>query len=208
MTTQKPYSPFDLCPKYMSGRTFFQIYHALKGHEPDRSDSMKGRWTSVQESRDSITSSLSLSQSLCFVITLDPSSEFARELDASVLPTVDGALVLGSLGVVRDGEVGYQLHPAVWGKGIAPEVLSEFILAYFDAFGDAEKLFAYTDSLNVRSTRVLEKSGFKALLSEPYESVELGTRVGCKWEVSRGDVKKWDLVETTSKAFETFESTE
>jgi RimJ/RimL family protein N-acetyltransferase len=160
---------------------------------------MKGRWTSVQESRDSITSSLSLSQSLCFVITLDPSSEFARELDASVLPTVDGALVLGSLGVVRDGEVGYQLHPAVWGKGIAPEVLSEFILAYFDAFGDAEKLFAYTDSLNVRSTRVLEKSGFKSLLSEPYESVELGTRVGCKWEVSRGDVKKWDLVETTSK---------
>jgi RimJ/RimL family protein N-acetyltransferase len=160
---------------------------------------MKGRWTSVQESRDSITSSLSLSQGMSFVITLDQSSEFAREIDASALPTVDGALVLGNLGVVRDGEVGYQLHPAVWGRGVAPEVLKKFIPAYFDAFDDAEKLIAYTDSLNVRSTRVLEKLGFTSLISKPYESVQLGMRMACKWEVSRGEVKKWDVVETASQ---------
>jgi RimJ/RimL family protein N-acetyltransferase len=156
---------------------------------------MKGRWTSVQDSTDSITTSLSLPQSLCFVITLDQSSKFAQEIDTSTLPIVDSAFVIGSLGVVRDGEVGYLLHPAVWGKGVAPEALRKFIPAYFEAFDDAERLIAYTDSLNVRSGRVVEKLGFTLIMSEPYESVELGMREGCKWEIMRGDVKKWNVVE-------------
>jgi len=81
------------------------------------------------------------------------------------------------------------------GKGSCTRSAQEVYSCLLEAFDDAERLIAYTDSLNVRSSRVVEKLGFTLIMSEPYESVELGMREGCKWEIMRGDVKKWNVVE-------------
>jgi RimJ/RimL family protein N-acetyltransferase len=154
--------------------------------------SMAGRWKSPQDSLDWITTSLAVPSSLQFVLSLDLASPLAMEIDTTAVTIVDGAAIIGSIGSMRDGEIGYMLHPAVWGKKIAPEALRAYIPAYFAAVAGAEKLTAHTDTLNTRSRKVLEKTGFTWVMSAPFESVELGTRHEDTWEITRDAVKKWE----------------
>src|ERR1700712_1155740 len=153
---------------------------------------MSGRWESPDNSVKWIKDSTAIQESHQYVLALDLKSPLATEVDITALPIVDDTAIIGSIGSVRDGELGYMLHPAVWGKGIAPEALRAYIPSYFTRFADKEKLTAYTDTQNPRSNRVLEKIGFVLVLTEPYESIELGTRDESKWELTRVVVENWE----------------
>lgn len=57
-------------------------------------------------------------------------------------------------------EIGYVLHPEVWGKGYATELVSRVVEWGFDS-EDLSKIRARCAPANVASARVLEKSGFR-----------------------------------------------
>src|ERR1700712_3905020 len=158
---------------------------------------MSGRWESPDNSVKWIKDSTAIQESHQYVLALDLKSPLATEVDITALPIVDDTAIIGSIGSVRDGELGYMVHPAVWGKGIAPEALRAYIPSFFARFTDKDELNAYTDSQNPRSNRVLEKIGFELVLTEPFESVELGSRMESKWKITRAIVDAWE--QTPSK---------
>lgn len=63
-------------------------------------------------------------------------------------------------------EVGYILHPSVWGRGLATELVGAAVRSGFDDHR-RERLFAYVRPANRASARVLEKCGFRRLHHEP-----------------------------------------
>ena len=97
----------------------------------------------------------------------------------------DSSLFIGSLGVIREGEVGYIVHPKAWGKGVAPEALVAFLPTYFEKYSTVEKLTGHVDSENVRSQRVLIRLGFEEKERHSIETVELGTRTEVVFEIER-----------------------
>lgn len=66
------------------------------------------------------------------------------------------------MGVVRGEELGYQFHPATWGKGLATEAVSAFVekLAQHPELIDIGGLVAWIADDNQGSMRVAEKVGF------------------------------------------------
>jgi len=60
----------------------------------------------------------------------------------------------------RQASVGYWLGEPYWGKGIALVALKE-LLSYLSKNTDIFRLHAWVYEPNIRSARVLEKSGFK-----------------------------------------------
>jgi RimJ/RimL family protein N-acetyltransferase len=105
--------------------------------------------------------------------------------DHAVPKLSDGSLMIGSFGVMREGEIGYLVHPAAWAKGVAPEALTAMIPTYFETYSAQEKLIGYVDSENVRSQRVMIRLGFKEVGREQMEMVELGLRTEIIYELSR-----------------------
>mgnify|MGYP003577325241 FL=1 len=57
------------------------------------------------------------------------------------------------------GEVGYELHPDYWGKGLMTEAVAAVTACGRDTFG-LNRIEAWTLPGNPASDRVLEKSGF------------------------------------------------
>lgn len=57
-------------------------------------------------------------------------------------------------------EIGYELHPDYWGKGIITEVIQAIIHYGFFSMG-INRIEAFYDPLNIPSKRVLEKNGFQ-----------------------------------------------
>lgn len=50
-----------------------------------------------------------------WIISLPNDSPLANEIDTNSLPKLpDGSYMLGSLGIMRESEVGYMVHPAGW----------------------------------------------------------------------------------------------
>lgn len=60
----------------------------------------------------------------------------------------------------KKSELGYILHPVIWGKGYATEIVRELIRHGFEDLG-FERLYARADERNIGSWRVLEKSGME-----------------------------------------------
>jgi [ribosomal protein S5]-alanine N-acetyltransferase len=58
------------------------------------------------------------------------------------------------------GEVGYEIHPDYWGKGLMPEALRPICAFGFERMG-LHSLEASTHPENTQSARVLEKIGFR-----------------------------------------------
>lgn len=56
-------------------------------------------------------------------------------------------------------EIGYELHPDFWGKGIMTEVIQAAIQYGFNEIG-LNRIEAFYDPENISSARVLEKNGF------------------------------------------------
>jgi [ribosomal protein S5]-alanine N-acetyltransferase len=73
---------------------------------------------------------------------------------------------VGTVGIVlqtdvhrRSAEIGYWLGRAVWGRGIATEVVRAVTMHGFHSFG-LVRLFANVFATNAASARVLEKAGY------------------------------------------------
>ena len=64
------------------------------------------------------------------------------------------------------GEVGYELHPAMQGKGIMLEALESVIQFGFDQLG-FETIEAWPTENNIRSIQLLEKFDFKKVNDDP-----------------------------------------
>jgi ribosomal-protein-alanine N-acetyltransferase len=58
----------------------------------------------------------------------------------------------------RTGEIGYFLHPDYWGQGLGTETANLLIRSGFERFG-LHRIYATSDPRNIRSKRVLEKTG-------------------------------------------------
>lgn len=74
--------------------------------------------------------------------------------------------IIGSGGLWRllkphlRGEIGYELSPEYWQKGIMSEAISEMIRFSFDPM-NLHTIEANLDPANIASIRLLEKAGFK-----------------------------------------------
>lgn len=67
--------------------------------------------------------------------------------------------VIGKTGCYRLPEIGYILHPDVWGRGLAAEALTA-VAAYVFAHHPIDALRADVDPRNPASIRLLERVGF------------------------------------------------
>jgi RimJ/RimL family protein N-acetyltransferase len=95
---------------------------------------------------------------------------------------VNGPKIIGAVGMVKENEIGYMLHPTAWGKGYATEALRSMISEYYQQFPGADPLRAYSDALNAGSNKVLLKSGFKEIGREIFPNVTLGPREAVVYE--------------------------
>ena len=60
----------------------------------------------------------------------------------------------------RCGEIGYELHPDFWGKGLMTEAVTAAVACGHETFG-LNRIEAWTLPGNAASDRVLEKCGFR-----------------------------------------------
>ncbi|KAH7336268.1 GNAT domain-containing protein [Rhexocercosporidium sp. MPI-PUGE-AT-0058] len=70
--------------------------------------------------------------------------------------------MIGTVGIVREVEIGYRIHPDYWGKGYMSEALTMFLDMWW-GLGVSQKytrLAAAADPDNIASTRILLKHGF------------------------------------------------
>jgi RimJ/RimL family protein N-acetyltransferase len=67
--------------------------------------------------------------------------------------------VIGKAGFWRLPEIGYILHPQVWGRGLATEALSA-VIGHVFAVRPVDKLTADVDPRNGASLRLLQRLGF------------------------------------------------
>jgi ribosomal-protein-alanine N-acetyltransferase len=58
------------------------------------------------------------------------------------------------------GEIGYELHPEFWGKGLMSEAVAAVVACGHETFG-LNRIEAWTVPGNPASDRVLEKTGFR-----------------------------------------------
>lgn len=82
---------------------------------------------------------------------LETREEFILEFDG---------VCIGKAGCWRKAELGYILHPRVWGQGLATEALAAILPRAFARWPDAVRIEAEIDPNNLASRRVLEKLGF------------------------------------------------
>jgi RimJ/RimL family protein N-acetyltransferase len=69
--------------------------------------------------------------------------------------------VIGKAGLWRIAEVGYILHPAHWGQGLAREALESIIKTAWKHYPDLGEISAEIDPRNIASARLLAHLGFK-----------------------------------------------
>jgi ribosomal-protein-alanine N-acetyltransferase len=90
---------------------------------------------------------------------------FAVVLDASVIGTVNLEIVPAE----RSAMIGFAIGRAHWGRGLAVEAAREVIRWALDAH-DVQRVWASTDSRNLRSRRVMEKLGMRLEATLPAKS--------------------------------------
>ncbi|RZJ79231.1 MAG: N-acetyltransferase [Flavobacterium sp.] len=111
-----------------------------------------------------------LSNKFPFPYTQDDGIKFIN-LALSSVPNEIFAIVIneevvGSIGVhpkadihCKNAEIGYWIAEEFWGNGIVPEAVKLMINYGFKSF-DITRIYASTYDINIKSQRVLEKSGF------------------------------------------------
>ena len=82
-------------------------------------------------------------------------------IEVSGAKTLAGAIRFNSFEKKwRSGEIGYELHPDYWGKGLMTEAVRAVVACGHETFR-LNRIDAWTLPGNVASDRVLEKSGFR-----------------------------------------------
>ncbi|RLQ91083.1 GNAT family N-acetyltransferase [Falsibacillus albus] len=59
----------------------------------------------------------------------------------------------------RKAEIGYEIHPDFWGRGIVTEAIKEIVRFGFEEM-DLNRMEAFYDPENIASQKVLHKNGF------------------------------------------------
>ena len=57
-------------------------------------------------------------------------------------------------------EISYEFLPEFWGKGYAFEIMTAFLTAYRQSTGVQKRIYAETQTENIRSRKLLEKLGY------------------------------------------------
>ena len=60
----------------------------------------------------------------------------------------------------RKSEIGYILHPDIWGQGYGTEIVKELIRHGFEDL-EFERIYARADERNIASWRIMEKAGMR-----------------------------------------------
>lgn len=151
--------------------------------------SMSGKWDDISQSETWISQQINQPDSFQFTIEL-PSEATKEGTDKSLKPKIIGFIGTPALPeseahhkVVR--EIGFMLHPHVWGKGYASEALQGLIKAIFEKHSSLTHLIASADEGNRASNRVIEKSGFRNVERMEYENKTLGKRMLLKYELAK-----------------------
>jgi RimJ/RimL family protein N-acetyltransferase len=143
---------------------------------------MSGQWNDISQSEAWISQQISHPDSLQFTIEILSDTTEEPKIIGSI-----GTLVLPESEehqkVVR--EIGFMLHPHVWGKGYASEALQGLIKAVFEKNKYWTHLIARADEGNRASNRVIEKNGFKKVEQMEYENKTLGKRTLVKYELAK-----------------------
>lgn len=113
-------------------------------------------------------------QAEAFIRTLQKSGDNSHTRWWGIGNQANGHLI-GTCGYFRwdqqhhRAEIGYDLHPDSWGRGLMPEALRALIRYGFSEM-NLNRIEASAHELNLRSQRVLEKLGFKweGMLREYY----------------------------------------
>jgi RimJ/RimL family protein N-acetyltransferase len=134
--------------------------------------SMAGQWLQKSQADDWVRNSLDTETNYNFVIELISTSPSQTEGDAPTDP-----VIIGSIGLFGDNELGYLFHPSYWGKGYATEAVTAFVNAVWEALPEVQKVNGQVDSENVGSLAVLRKCGFVEEKKEEYENVTMGRRI-------------------------------
>lgn len=82
------------------------------------------------------------------------------DLSEDFVVTLSGRVV-GKAGFYRLPEIGYILHPDVWGQGIAYEACRAVIDHVFATRADIDHLIADVDPKNAKSINLLTRLGFR-----------------------------------------------
>jgi len=85
----------------------------------------------------------------------------ASDVSEDFVVVLDGRVV-GKAGFYRLPEIGYILHPDVWGQGLAREACEAIIGHVFATRPAIDRLIADVDPRNLASIRLLESLGFVA----------------------------------------------
>jgi RimJ/RimL family protein N-acetyltransferase len=151
--------------------------------------SLVGKWTSLDQSTAWIKNCLADPTIFNFIVSVPITSPLYPSLCANTsIPKLgDGSLIVGGTGVQRGNEVGYMVHPAAWGWGIAPESLKVVIPAYFEKYVEQITVKAHTNAENERSTRVLRRLGFSEKQRRPFEWPGSGIMEEVIWEIRKED---------------------
>jgi len=149
---------------------------------------MSGRWDDISQTEAWISQQISQPDSFQFTIELP--QDASEDTDKSLKPKIIGSIGTPAWSesevyhkVLR--EIGFMLHPHVWGKGYASEALEGLIKAIFEKDNDLTHLIARADEGNRASNRVIEKSGFRKVERVEYENKTLGKRFLLKYELTK-----------------------
>lgn len=96
----------------------------------------------------------------------DTREEYILELDGRCI---------GKAGVWARPEVGYILHPDVWGMGLAKEALEAILPRAFGKWPEQDHLTAETDPRNLASVRLLRRLGFRLIETRSRDFLYGGT---------------------------------
>ncbi|MDR3227100.1 MAG: GNAT family N-acetyltransferase [Prevotellaceae bacterium] len=87
----------------------------------------------------------------------NPTKVFAIEINGEAAGAI--GITLQTDIFLKNAELGYWLSEEYWGNGIVPRAIKETVEYGFKTF-DITRIFARPFSTNLRSQRVLQKSGF------------------------------------------------
>ncbi len=113
-----------------------------------------------------------------WAVTIKPSDEPVGSI---------GAFPTDASGAVGEPEIGYWIGRPYWGNGYIPEAVRALIGRCFDE--GAENVWCSHFAGNDKSRRVIEKCGFRYVMTKPWQPTPEGARDALYYKITR---KEWE----------------